>query len=199
MIGGSLCRPPAVMLDGMGRDDMRAADGDRQQVADRLRAALDEGRLDLHEYDERLQRAYAAKTYGELDTLLTDLPATVPAQQSRVVPFGGAVPASVPAGSAGHPDATRRWLVETWNGYAGVVAICLAIWLVTCVLSTELLYFWPVWVAGPWGAVLVWQTVAGLSSGEPERWATKQERERLAKERGAAGPADPGLEHGETR
>jgi hypothetical protein len=186
------------MLDGMGREDMRAADGDRQQVADRLRAALDEGRLDLHEYDERLQRAYAAKTYGELDTLLTDLPATVPVQQSRVVPYGGAVPASAPTGSAGrHPDGTRRWLVETWSSYAGVVAVCLAIWLVTCVLNTELLYFWPVWVAGPWGGVLVWQTVAGLSSGEPERWAAKRERKRLAKEREATGPADPGLERGE--
>ena len=58
----------------MGRDEMRAADADRQAVADKLRAALDEGRLDLHEYDERLQRAYAAKTYGDLDGLLTDLP-----------------------------------------------------------------------------------------------------------------------------
>ena len=47
---------------GMGRDEMRAADADRQAVADQLKAALDEGRLDLHEYDERLQQAYAAKT-----------------------------------------------------------------------------------------------------------------------------------------
>ena len=48
----------------MGRDEMRAADSDRQAVADKLKKALDEGRLDLAEYDERLQRAYAAKTYG---------------------------------------------------------------------------------------------------------------------------------------
>ena len=48
----------------MGRDEMRAGDGDRQAVADKLKAALDEGRLDLHEYDERLQQTYAAKTYG---------------------------------------------------------------------------------------------------------------------------------------
>ena len=52
------------MLDGMARDEMRAADADRQAVADNLKSALDEGRLDLHEYDERLQRAYAAKTYA---------------------------------------------------------------------------------------------------------------------------------------
>ena len=48
------------MLDGMGRDEMRAGDADRQAVADRLKTALDEGRLDLNEYDERLQKTYAA-------------------------------------------------------------------------------------------------------------------------------------------
>ena len=80
------------MLDAWRRDEMRAGDADRQAVADKLKAALDEGRLDLHEYDERLQRAYAAKTYGELDSLLTDLPGTVPAQRRPVVPVrrGGA-------------------------------------------------------------------------------------------------------------
>ena len=46
--------------------------------------ALEEGRLDLHEYDERLQAAYGAKTYGELDELLTDLPGTATAERARV-------------------------------------------------------------------------------------------------------------------
>ena len=59
---------------------MRAGDADRQAVADKLRGALEEGRLDLHEYDERLQRAYAAKTYGDLNGLLDDLPDTVPGE-----------------------------------------------------------------------------------------------------------------------
>nr|WP_230414830.1 DUF1707 domain-containing protein [Micromonospora tarapacensis] len=71
-----------------GQDGMRAADSDRQAVAERLRVALDEGRLDLHEYDERLQRAYAARTYAELDALVGDLPAPA-----------GAVPAPRAAGA----------------------------------------------------------------------------------------------------
>ncbi|MDP9799157.1 signal recognition particle GTPase [Catenuloplanes nepalensis] len=62
----------------MGREEMRAADGDREAVAERLRAALNEGRLDLAEFDERLGRAYAAKTYGDLDGLLSDLPGWPP-------------------------------------------------------------------------------------------------------------------------
>jgi hypothetical protein len=54
--------------------ELRAADVDRQTVADRLRVALDEGRLDLAEFDARLQRAYAARTYTQLNQLLADLP-----------------------------------------------------------------------------------------------------------------------------
>ena len=48
-------------------DRLRAADEDRQWVADRLRIALDQGRLRLAEYDDRLRLAYAATTYAELN------------------------------------------------------------------------------------------------------------------------------------
>nr|WP_240944547.1 DUF1707 domain-containing protein [Micromonospora thermarum] len=80
-----------------GRDGMRAADADRQAVADRLRTAVDEGRLDLHEYDERLQQAYAARTYGELDALLADLPAPAGAAASAGTPWPS------PSGRPGRP------------------------------------------------------------------------------------------------
>src|SRR5215207_4266438 len=100
------------MLDGMGRDEMRAADADRQAVADKLKAALDEGRLDLHEYDERLQQAYAAKTYGDLRPLLDDLPSAavpVPAQRE---PSGSGV-----VRDASDADVTRRWLLGVWSSW----------------------------------------------------------------------------------
>jgi hypothetical protein len=54
--------------------DMRAADADRERVAEVLRQAAAEGRLDLSELDDRLSRLYAAKTYGELEPLIGDLP-----------------------------------------------------------------------------------------------------------------------------
>jgi hypothetical protein len=178
------------MLDDMGRDEMRAADSDRQRAADALRAALDEGRLDLHEYDERLQETYAAKTYGDLDRLLADLPTVLPEQRSRLVPLvGGPVAAG---GALGYPDATRRWLVQTWDDYAGAVGATTAIWAVICVMSQDLLYFWPGWVAGPWGVYLMWETIRGLSTGEPQRWAERQDR-KLAKkqaDRERHGPGD---------
>jgi hypothetical protein len=52
----------------------RAGDADRDAVAEILRVAATEGRIDLSELDERLGLAYGAKTYGELDALVADLP-----------------------------------------------------------------------------------------------------------------------------
>jgi hypothetical protein len=53
---------------------MRAADTDRIQVAQLLTDAASQGRLQLSEYEDRLTKAYAAKTCEELDTLSADLP-----------------------------------------------------------------------------------------------------------------------------
>lgn len=52
----------------------RAGDADRERAADKLRVAAGEGRIDLAELEERLERAYGAKTYRELNALLADLP-----------------------------------------------------------------------------------------------------------------------------
>jgi hypothetical protein len=54
---------------------MRAATVDRERAVDVLKAAFAEGRLDQEEYNDRMARAYAAKTYGELVALTGDLPA----------------------------------------------------------------------------------------------------------------------------
>ena len=56
----------------------RAADVDRDAVAERLRIAAREGRLEPWELDDRLGLAYSAKTYGDLETLVADLPAQPP-------------------------------------------------------------------------------------------------------------------------
>lgn len=156
---------------------MRAADSDRQAVAERLRVALDEGRLDLHEYDERLQRAYAARTYAELDTLVSDLPAPAGAVAPTSVAPTPAVPdAPVPTRAGRGP--TAQWLAMIWGPWLQAVGIVVTVWAVTSMAAGVALYFWPGWVAGPWGAVLLVRTVTGLASGEPERWAAQRERRR---------------------
>lgn len=55
---------------------LRISDADRHAVSERLRDAAAEGRIDLEELEERLEQAYAAKTYGDLAPLTADLPET---------------------------------------------------------------------------------------------------------------------------
>lgn len=125
---------------------MRAGDGDRQAVADKLKQALDEGRLDLDEYDGRLQRTYAARTYGDLNGLLDDLPGVAPVPRPPV----GAV---APQPAAPLPQvASRRagQLVRAWlGGFGGIFVVCSVIWLVTSIGSGHLQNFWPVWLLIP--------------------------------------------------
>ncbi len=54
---------------------MRASSADRERAVDVLKAGFAEGRLSQDEYNDRMGRAYAARTYGELATLTADLPA----------------------------------------------------------------------------------------------------------------------------
>ncbi|GAA3266357.1 DUF1707 and DUF2154 domain-containing protein [Dactylosporangium vinaceum] len=102
---------------------MRASDADRERVAEVLRTAAAEGRLDLDEVDERLHAVYAARTYADLEPVLHDLPTA----HAAPVPGPGGVPArpgEVPAtGSATAimSGFTRRgpWVVpRTFTGTA---------------------------------------------------------------------------------
>ncbi|NEB04885.1 DUF1707 domain-containing protein [Streptomyces sp. SID13726] len=54
--------------------ELRASDADRERVAEVLRDALAEGRLDMEEFEERLEATYRARTYGELTPITRDLP-----------------------------------------------------------------------------------------------------------------------------
>ncbi|WP_406436337.1 DUF1707 domain-containing protein [Streptomyces sp. NBC_00631] len=54
--------------------ELRASDADRERVAEILRDALAEGRLDMEEFEERLEATYRARTYGELTPITRDLP-----------------------------------------------------------------------------------------------------------------------------
>ncbi|MGH3761631.1 DUF1707 SHOCT-like domain-containing protein [Actinophytocola sp.] len=131
----------------MGRDEMRAGDSDRQEIADALKRALDEGRLDLGEYDERLQQTYAAKTYGDLNRLLEDLPGAALSPRSEVDSDVAERPAA-PAprvSSARAGQVVRAWL----GGFGGVFVVCTVIWLVSSLGSGQVQYFWPVWLLIP--------------------------------------------------
>ncbi|WP_419998152.1 DUF1707 SHOCT-like domain-containing protein [Streptomyces boninensis] len=54
--------------------ELRASDDDRNRVAERIRAAAADGRLELSELDSRISAVYAARTHGELATAARGLP-----------------------------------------------------------------------------------------------------------------------------
>jgi hypothetical protein len=68
---------------------IRASDADRDAVVQRLRQAAIEGRLEAHELEQRVHAALRARTYGDLDRLLADLPGAIQRRRSvDVVPSG---------------------------------------------------------------------------------------------------------------
>lgn len=69
------------------RNAMRVSDADRDQVAGVLREALARGRINADELDERLSRAYAARTFADLEPLTSDLP-----EEAAAAPVPGGFP-----------------------------------------------------------------------------------------------------------
>jgi hypothetical protein len=131
--------------------ELRVSDGERQAAANRLRAAHDEGRLDFAEYDTRLERAYDAVTYADLDRLFADLPATAPVTTVARPPDPRQVLEAAVARQMARPPAFPNIpliLRILWINWAVVVTINVAVWVVA---GGE--YFWPIWLAIP-GVVL---------------------------------------------
>ncbi|MFE2329321.1 DUF1707 domain-containing protein [Streptomyces sp. NPDC059385] len=69
--------------------ELRASDADRERVVERLRDGLAEGRLDMEEFEERLEAAYKSRTYAELEPLTRDLPAVGATAPQSPVPAAG--------------------------------------------------------------------------------------------------------------
>jgi hypothetical protein len=56
------------------RRDLRLSDAERERVVARLQVAVTEGRLTLDEFQERVDGVLNARTYGEIEPYLADLP-----------------------------------------------------------------------------------------------------------------------------
>ena len=157
----------------MPEPHLRASDSDRAAVATALGEHMAVGRLTLAEYEERLNRVYETKTLGGLATLTADLPQ----------PTAGRTPAPVPAGSAApvwaHACGTRAWHSgdrSAWRSWLTTALIVLSVWGATSILFGAQ-YFWPMWVIGPWGAVLLAQTLTGGRTASPG--SDSGERQRI--------------------
>jgi uncharacterized protein DUF1707/cell wall-active antibiotic response 4TMS protein YvqF len=81
---------------------MRISNDDRERVARVLNDAMAEGRLTVNELEERLDKVYAAKTFGDLEPVLRDLPVQHQATHLTLPPpAAGTSPVPLPANRIG--------------------------------------------------------------------------------------------------
>lgn len=112
------------------RATLRASDADREHVTKRLQQATTEGRLAPEELEQRLEGALSARTYGELDSVLADLPGAGRAFRAR-----------------GHRE--RSALVRLRPALLAAVAlpIALAIAVALVFAITGIFAAWALWLA----------------------------------------------------
>jgi len=121
---------------------MRASDEDRGQAAAALGEHYVAGRLTLEEFQERLDKTYAATTLGELEDLMADLPGT----------DLGQFPAALPPSPGGSPPLPQWRLPGSVRGPVGGS-------------SPALRAAWRFWLAISFGAFVIWLLSGG--SGGP--------------------------------
>lgn len=101
-----------------------AGSADRERTVGVLRAAFTEGRLNQDELDDRVARAYAARTYGDLWALIADVPAG-PLPYPCGLPYQQATPAVLPSAE---PD-------TSWHSAAALVITALVIFTLAALVT----------------------------------------------------------------
>jgi hypothetical protein len=170
---------------------IRASDQDRDRTAALLREHHAAGRLTLEEFHERLDQVYAAKTMGELDALLADLPAIdlyqLPDASLKRGPGGGSggdprLPWWRPPGAlmAAHGGFSPAWQAA-WGSWLSIGSICFVVWLLS---GTGLTNPWFLWVVGPWGLLMLGRWITGAPGHSHGPWG-----------HGPGAPDAPGPDH----
>jgi hypothetical protein len=146
---------------------IRVADADREQLVDELREHLMTGRLSSPEFEDRVARAYAARTRSDLDALVEDLPASEVAARAEI---------------SSRRARLRRRLTQEAGGAAGASGIAVAVWAATGASGG----FWPVWVMLATGLPLVrnaWRLFGPAPNLEAvEADLSRRRRRRLERE-----------------
>jgi Domain of unknown function (DUF1707) len=157
----------------------RASDADRDRTVAALREHLAAGRLTLEEFEERMDKACAAKTLGELDSLMADLPGADLSQ----------LPDASVDHSAGSPPLTRRrppGSIEAGRGrfspawrtaggaWLAISLVLFVIWLASGASGG----LWFLWVALALGAVLLVRRMTGAPARSERRSARPRRNRR---------------------
>jgi hypothetical protein len=122
---------------------LRIGNSEREAVVERLSAALADGRLELVEYDDRVQQVYAAKTGADLVPITSDLPAPPPPPAPK-------------------PTLTSRFAFgPAEQGWLAMSVMLLAIWLLGVLHNHDTQSFWPMWPIGIGAAGLLARRITG--------------------------------------
>ncbi|SHJ84155.1 protein of unknown function [Nocardiopsis flavescens] len=132
------------------RQRTRASDDEREQIVERLTTAFVEGRLDLVEYERRVESALRAVLVGELDRLIADLPAPA-ARPPLVTPVR---------------DESRWEHADEWRWWLGIAVVLTGVWGGAVLIGGELVPYWPLVPLGIWAAVLL-ASMVWPDEGEP--------------------------------
>jgi Domain of unknown function (DUF1707) len=134
-----------------GDPRIRASDADRDRAIALLREHHAAGRLTAEEFDERMEAALNARTLGQIDELLTDLPvidlyrlpdeglrrpAGLPHQS--LLPRGPRQPPAVPPGTL------------AMGAWAAVASALIAVWAVAAVVGSGTWFPWWLLIVIPW-------------------------------------------------
>jgi hypothetical protein len=144
----------ALVNEPIRPEDMRVSDADRAVASRHLQWAQGEGLLDLGEFDARSGALYAAKTRGDLQKLVRDLP-EVPAE---VAARKSGVFANTGGGTA------MRVLTII---FTSIAVVNLVIWGLVTITNGEAVYPWFLWTGIPPLAVL--GTLYAFGIGRPKR------------------------------
>jgi hypothetical protein len=148
-------------LERFGDRETRIGNPERNALTEILRSAVDQGYIDLDEYEKRVDVIMAAKTVGEVEAVMTDLPA-----------YQKIIDAQEPD-KPGQPD----WVKWLWFGISIPIGINLGVWLILF-FTIGPVYFWPVWVVVPLLVVALCLTGAERAIMRPAEERKRQERLR---------------------
>jgi Domain of unknown function (DUF1707) len=159
-----------------GAATTRASDADRDRAASALREHLAAGRLTIEEFDERLDRAFAAKTLRDLEQVMADLPASdlgqlpgVSLDRSATGPplAGRRRGGSIQAGPSRFSPAWRA----AWGSWLAISLFLIVIWLASGASGGP----WFLWVVLPLGVLLLGRWITGTPA-RSERQSSRPRR-----------------------
>lgn len=150
---------------------LRASDADRAAADAIVRKAYAEGRLDADEFDQRIAQVSTSKQLGELATAVSDV---------VVVPGAAAAPAPASAHSG-----VRSVLSQVPRWWVSMTVLLNLIWLMTCLTSGELIYYWPMW---PMFGTLIPAIMSTVNGGQRSGRNRSRDRGQVPPDQPPPGP-----------